>query len=332
MADEIKPAPKKAGSKATKIIITIVLTALAVAGLFLLRSYLLSRGIEILADVAAQERVLKFKRVSRNQFAQDTLTGVVRSGDKIILKAPNKTGTIVGRADLSQPALLTKVKIGVRKPFPTESSINLEVNISKDGTTWSPTYTSNRTDTVDLIAKCGWSRCGTTKYKYIKYKITLAANDSSKSPELLNLGVWGRTALASVTPSIIATGSAVQPPVPPGPGESGTPPVPPGPGTSGIPPVPPGPGGSETPIIPNLTATATVSATVTATATVSVTESVEPEATPSAQETKVTTQNVFASPDGNLLVSGIKSGPSFVILILLVVTVGGFIVYRIAKS
>ncbi|MDH4358501.1 MAG: hypothetical protein OEV37_00935 [Candidatus Berkelbacteria bacterium] len=320
MADRIKPDPGKAGSKVTKIIITIVLTALAVAGLFLLRSYLLSKGIEILADVSAQERVLKFKRVSKGHFAQDTLTGVVRSGDKIVLSSQRERGTIEGRADLSQLSLLTKVKIGVRRPYPNASRINLEVNVSRDGKTWSPTYSSNRTDTVELA-----SRLGTRKYKYIKYKITLIADNSNQSPQLLNLGVWGRvTAVATVTPSAIvtATGSVGAPPVPPGPGESGTPPVPPEPGDSGTPPVPPGPGDSGTPIIPELTSTPTVSPT----------ESLEPEETPTATGTQVTTANIFASPDGNLLVSGIKSGPSFIVLIVLVATIGGFIVYRIAKS
>jgi hypothetical protein len=339
----------KKPSKVTRIILAIVVTLAVVAGLFIARTYLKGK-VDIFAERAVVEKVLKYKSVANGDFNRDTLTGVVKQSKKIVLKTTNekltREGTIEGRINLQSATALTKMKLGVAnlKPITEEiNRVNLEVTLSKDGQNWSRTFSSNHTTTINFAQVLANSA---TKYKSIKYKITLETfrpSNTSSSPALTALTLWGK-GIAQVSPTPSATISArttatlsatatstttsTTPPNPPGPGDTVTPPNPPGPGDTVTPPNPPGPGDTQTPPTPE-TPTPTFS-TVTGSVTPTSTPAESPTASPA--QTKVTTDGLFNSPGSSVVVSGIQSGVSFTLLILAILGIGVLVIYRIAKS
>lgn len=333
--------------KATKIVLTIVLTLAVIAGLFVLRTYLKgSDKYSIFAEQQKQEKILKYLSVKNGDFKSSKLTEVKETeitGHKVLaLSGTNLSGTIQGTIDLKALSVLTKINLGLL-PYPgwqpaagEKEKTNVDVYLSKDNKAWSKKYSSSGKTSLTFPTAF---KTNNTKYRYIKYEITLERDSVSKPSPLIQymsvsgVGVTSATptptatvsatrttsaeasetasATTTSTASVIAEGSAT-PPIPPGPGESTTPPTPPGPGGSTTPPTPPGPGDSVTPATPPVPD-----------------ESVEAEASPTA--TKVST-DVFNSPGGSVVVSGIQSGVSFALLVILVLAIGGFFIYRILRS
>jgi len=332
-------------NKATKVVLAIIITLAVVAGLFVLRTYLQGAGISIFAVQQKGERVLKYKSVKKGDFDSDKLTGVHKknlSGGVVIMMLTDKklTGTVKGTADLKTASVMTKVTAGVI-PYPgwqnvggSVGSYNLDVQLSSDNKTWTKSYSSYGEQTIDIS---NIPKVRKTRYRYVRYTVTLNREKlTDKSPVFSYLSVSGFsevqptatptesatetatiTASATGTASVTATATASE--IATATSTTTTPPTPPGPIDTVTPPIPPTVTTSETPITPDLTETPEETATVTETASATATA------------TTVAT-NVFNSPGSSLLVSGIQSGISFTVIIIIILGIGGFVIYRIIKE
>ena len=172
----------KRSKKSQKIILTIVVTLLVIAGLFILRSFFGSK-FGILARTTQTEQILASKSVANGDFKDDKLTNAEIINAAIELQGDQTEGTIQGNFTLPQTSSITKITAGVSNFDTTCTKIGIEAEFSTDSTTWSQRYISNISTTLTLPSP--------VSAKYAIYKITLSSCNTTDTPQLYNLTLLG---------------------------------------------------------------------------------------------------------------------------------------------